>query len=159
MEMTIRSDMFGLSSTKHLGRNAVLLPGNDVVMMCWLCQLISRWGIGLNTSDLTQRSGLFTCIASDLVRCAKSTLVLYGVYVAYDILRQATINFYLWFRKFLGDSLPELYCVDLAEAYATQESVSSKILSEKKRYDLRAPNGCLHEKPLAKCGTGKENRY
>ncbi len=57
--MTIRSDVFGLSNTKHLRRNAV--------------------GIGLNTSDLTQRSGLLTRIASDLVRHAKNTLVLYRV--------------------------------------------------------------------------------
>jgi hypothetical protein len=40
-----------------------------------------------------------------------------------------------------------------------QESVSLRILREKKRYDLRLPNGRLHEKPLAKGGTGKENRY
>jgi hypothetical protein len=77
--MTIRSDMFGLSITKHLRRNAVLHPGDDVVMMCWLCQLISQRGIGLNTSDLTQWSGLITLIVSDLVRCTKNTLVLYGV--------------------------------------------------------------------------------
>ncbi len=32
-------------------------------------------------------------------------------------------------------------------------------LREKKRYDLRAPNGCSHEKPSAKGGTGKENWY
>ncbi len=66
MEITIRSDMFGLSSTEHLRRNAVLHPNNDVVMMWWLCHFISQWGVGLNTSDLTQRSGLITCIASDL---------------------------------------------------------------------------------------------
>jgi hypothetical protein len=41
MEITISSDMFGLSSTKHLHRNAVLHPGDDVVMMWWLCRLIS----------------------------------------------------------------------------------------------------------------------
>ncbi len=33
--------------------------------MWWLCQLISWWGVGLNTSDLTQWSGLITRIASD----------------------------------------------------------------------------------------------
>ncbi len=77
--MTIRSDVFGLSITKHLRSNAVLHPGNDVVMMCWLCQLISQRGIGLNPLDLTQRSGLITGIASDLVRHAKNTLVLCGV--------------------------------------------------------------------------------
>jgi hypothetical protein len=32
MEITIRSDVFGLSSTKHLRRNAVLHPGNDLVI-------------------------------------------------------------------------------------------------------------------------------
>jgi hypothetical protein len=42
MEITISSDVFGLSSTKHLCRNAVLHPGNDVVMMWWLCHLISQ---------------------------------------------------------------------------------------------------------------------
>ncbi len=68
MEITISSDVFGLSSTKHLRRNAVLHPSHDVVMMWWLCHLISWWGVGLNTSDLTQRSGLITRIASDLCR-------------------------------------------------------------------------------------------
>jgi hypothetical protein len=42
MEITIRSEVFGLSSTKHLRRNAVLHPGNDVVVMRWLCHLMSR---------------------------------------------------------------------------------------------------------------------
>ncbi len=37
-------------------------------MMWWLCHLIPRLGVGLNTSDLTQRSGLITCTASDLCR-------------------------------------------------------------------------------------------
>ena len=79
MEITIRSDVFGLSSTKHLRKNAVLHSGDDAVMMWRLCHLISQRGVGLNTSDLTQQSGLITCIASDLVRRAKNTLVLYGV--------------------------------------------------------------------------------
>ncbi len=68
METTISSDLFGLSSTEHLCRNAVLHPSYDVVMMWWLCHLISRWGVGLNTSDLTQQSGLITHIATDLCR-------------------------------------------------------------------------------------------
>ncbi len=68
MEITISSDVFGLSSTKHLHRNAVLHPGNDVVMMWWFCHLISCLGVGLSTSDLTQCSGLITRIASDLCR-------------------------------------------------------------------------------------------
>ncbi len=75
------------------------------------------------------------------------------------VVREATINLgsQLWIS--LGDSLPELYCIDLAEAYVMQESVSLRILREKKRYDLQSPNGRLHEKPSAKGGTGKENRY
>jgi hypothetical protein len=41
MEISISSDVFRLSSTKHLCRNAVLHPGDGVVMMWWLCHLIS----------------------------------------------------------------------------------------------------------------------
>jgi hypothetical protein len=61
------------------------------------------------------------------------------------VIRQATINFYSRFWKSLWDSFPKLYCVDLAEAYVTQESFSSRILCEKKRYVLGSPNGRLHE--------------
>jgi hypothetical protein len=75
------------------------------------------------------------------------------------VIRQATICIYSQDWNSLGDSLPELYCIDLAEAYVTQESVSSGILCEKKRYDLQLPNGRLHEKPSAKGGTRKENWY
>ena len=52
--------------------------------------------------------------------------------------------------------MPKLYCVDLAEAYVTQESVDLRILGEKKRYDLRSPNRRLHEKPLVKGRTGEK---
>jgi hypothetical protein len=52
------------------------------------------------------------------------------------VVRQATINLDSRVWKSLGDSLPELHCADLAEAYVMQESVSLRILSEKKRYDL-----------------------
>jgi hypothetical protein len=69
MEITISTDVFGLSSTKHLRRNSVLHAGDGMVMMWWLC----------NTSDLTQQSGLITHLASDLVGRAKNTIVLYGV--------------------------------------------------------------------------------
>jgi hypothetical protein len=65
------------------------------------------------------------------------------------VIRQATINLDSQVLKSLGDSLPELYCVDLAEAYVTQKSVSLRILCEKKRYDLQLPNGYLYEKPSA----------
>jgi hypothetical protein len=72
------------------------------------------------------------------------------------VLGQATINLDSQVWKSLGDSLPKLYCVDLAEAYVMQESASLRILC-KKRYDLRSPNGCSHQKLLAKDGKGKEN--
>jgi hypothetical protein len=75
------------------------------------------------------------------------------------VIRQATINLDLQVWKSLGDSLPKLYCIGLVEAYVTQESVSLRILCEKKRNDLRLPNRRLHEIPSAKGGTGKENRY
>jgi hypothetical protein len=75
------------------------------------------------------------------------------------VIRQATIKLYSQVWKSLGDSFPELYCVDLVEAYVTRESVSSRILCVKKRYDSGSPNGRLHEKPSAKGRTGKEGRY
>jgi hypothetical protein len=42
------------------------------------------------------------------------------------VIRQATINLDSQVWKTLGDSLPELKCVDLAEACVMQESVSSR---------------------------------
>jgi hypothetical protein len=66
------------------------------------------------------------------------------------VVRQATNNLDLQVWKSLEDSLPKLFCIGSAEAYVTQDSVSSRIFSEKKRYDLQSPNGRLHEKPLAK---------
>ncbi len=75
------------------------------------------------------------------------------------VITQATINLNSQVWKSLENSLPKLYWVDLAEAYVTWESVSLRLLGEKKRYDLRLPNRCLHKKPLVKGGTGKENRY
>jgi hypothetical protein len=54
--------------------------------------------------------------------------------------RQATINLESQVWKSLEDSLPKLYCVGLAEAYVLQESVSSRMLCEKKWYDLQSPN-------------------
>ncbi len=52
------------------------------------------------------------------------------------VVRQATINLDSRVWKSLGDSLPKLFCIDLVEAYVMLESVSSRILCEKKRYDL-----------------------
>ncbi len=43
------------------------------------------------------------------------------------VIRQATINLHSPVWKSLGDSFPKLYCIDLAEAYATQESEISNL--------------------------------
>jgi hypothetical protein len=75
------------------------------------------------------------------------------------VTEQATINLYSQVWKSLEDSFPKLYCMDLAEAYVIQESASSRILCEKERYDTRSLNGHSHQKPSAKVGNGKENRY
>ncbi len=40
-EMHMRSDVFSLSNTQCLCRNAVLHPGDDAVMMWWTCHLIT----------------------------------------------------------------------------------------------------------------------
>ena len=72
------------------------------------------------------------------------------------VLGQATINIDWQVWKSLGDTLPKLYCIDLVEAYVTQESASLRMLC-KKRYDLRLPNGHLYQKPSAKGKKGKEN--
>ena len=85
MEITIRCDMFGLSSTEHLHRNAFLHPGNDLVMMWWLCHLMSQWGVGLNTSDLTQLSGLITRIVSDLYRARQKYPCSVRSIIGYDM--------------------------------------------------------------------------
>jgi hypothetical protein len=42
------------------------------------------------------------------------------------VVRQATINLDSQLWKSLVDSLPKLYCIDLAEAYVMQENVSSR---------------------------------
>ncbi len=63
-----------------------------------------------------------------------------------------------------GNSLPKLYCVDLAEAYVTQESVSSRILSGKKRYcdrsmDVRMRDIWRKAKWGKKTGTNSSTRF
>jgi hypothetical protein len=75
------------------------------------------------------------------------------------VIRQATINLYSRVWKSLEDSFPELFCVDLAEAYVTQERMSLRIFVRKKGMICNIPNRHLHQKPLAKCRNGKENRY
>ncbi len=41
-EMHMDPDVFGLPNTKHLCRNAVLHPDDDVVMMWRTCYLITQ---------------------------------------------------------------------------------------------------------------------
>jgi hypothetical protein len=55
------------------------------------------------------------------------------------VVRQVTINLYSPVWKSLGDSFPELYCVDLAEAYVTQESVSLRIYVRRKGMTCNCP--------------------
>ncbi len=46
-------------------------------------------------------------------------------------------------RKSLGDSSPGLYCIDLAEAYVTQENVSSRIKTRRKGMRDRPMDVCM----------------
>ncbi len=55
------------------------------------------------------------------------------------VVRQATINLYSRVWKSLGDSFPKLYCVDLAEAYVTPESVSLRIYVRRKGMTCNCP--------------------
>jgi hypothetical protein len=68
-EMHMNPDVFGLSNTECLCRNAVLHQGDDVVIM-WRTYATSHSDDvecgELTTSDLTQQSGLITHVASDL---------------------------------------------------------------------------------------------
>ncbi len=75
MENTIRSDMFGLSSTQHLCKNAVLHPGNDVVMMWWLCHHISNEVLG--STPQTWLNGLALSQVSRLTLSGTPKILLY----------------------------------------------------------------------------------
>jgi hypothetical protein len=55
------------------------------------------------------------------------------------VVRQATINLYSQAWKYLGDSFPKLYCVDLAEAHVMQESVRSRIYVRRKGMTCNLP--------------------
>ncbi len=72
------------------------------------------------------------------------------------VIRQASINLNSQVWKSLEDSLPELYCIDLAEAYVMQENVSSRMICEKKRYDSRLPNGYCMRNLRQKVERGKK---
>ncbi len=73
------------------------------------------------------------------------------------VIGQAAINLDSWVWKSLEDSLPELYCAYLAEAYVMRESTSLGHLHRKKsKVDTQWPNGGSHQKPSAKSRNGKE---
>jgi hypothetical protein len=55
------------------------------------------------------------------------------------VIGQTTINLDLQVWKSLENSLPKLYCVDLAEDYVTQKSESLRIFVSKKRYFAISP--------------------
>ncbi len=71
------------------------------------------------------------------------------------VARQATINLYSWVWKSLGDSFPKLYWVDLAEAYVTQESVSSRIYVRRKGMTCDRPMGICMRNLWQKAERGK----
>ncbi len=75
MEITIRSDVFGLSSTKHLCRSAVLHPGNHLVMMWWLCHLISNEVLG--STPQTWLNGLAISHVSHLTLSDAPKILMY----------------------------------------------------------------------------------
>ncbi len=65
---------------------------------------------------------------------------------------------YLWGWKFVHNSSPRLYCIDLAEAYVTREKVSSRI-SQGKVWFAFAQRMFAWETFVGKGKTGKESRY
>ncbi len=71
------------------------------------------------------------------------------------VVRQATINLYSWVWKSLGGSFPKLYCVDLAEAYVTQESVSLRIYVRRKGMTCDCPTDVCMRNLRQKAERGK----
>ncbi len=71
------------------------------------------------------------------------------------VIRQGTINLYSQVWKSLGDSFPELYCLDLAEAYVTQESVSSRIYERRKGTTCDCPTDVCMRNLWQKAERGK----
>jgi hypothetical protein len=72
------------------------------------------------------------------------------------VFRQATINLDSQVWKSLGDSLPKLYGIDLVEAYVTQKSVSSRILSAKKGIICDCPTDVYMRNLWQKAERGKK---
>jgi hypothetical protein len=77
------------------------------------------------------------------------------------VIGQATMNLYVQLWKFLEDSLPKLYCVDLDEAYVMQESMSSRLMCRKKRERLMRnhPTDIQTRNLQKKSRNGKRTRY
>jgi hypothetical protein len=72
------------------------------------------------------------------------------------VARQATINLYSRVWKSLENSFPELYCIDLAEAYVTQESVSPRIYVRRKGMTRDCPTDVRMRNLLRKAEQGKK---
>jgi hypothetical protein len=72
------------------------------------------------------------------------------------VIGQATINLDSQVWKSLEDSLPELYCVDLAEAYVALESASSRILCGKKGMICDCPTDVCMRNLRQKVEMGKK---
>jgi hypothetical protein len=71
------------------------------------------------------------------------------------VIRQAKINLYSQVWKSLGDSFPKLYCIDLAEAYVTQESVSLRIYVRRKGMTCDRPTDICMRNLRQKAERGK----
>ncbi len=74
--------------------------------------------------------------------------------------RQATINLDSQLWNSFGDSLPELYCIDLAEAYVMQENVSLRNIAwEEKVLPTDVPMRNLRQKAEWETGTNSCTRF
>jgi hypothetical protein len=72
------------------------------------------------------------------------------------VVRQATIKLDSQVWKSLEDSLPKLYCADLAEAYLMQESASSRNYERRKGMICDRPTDVCMRKLLQKAEQGKK---
>ncbi len=118
----------------------------------WDACLLARICQGTRCKGICNKEGLHYCIKQS----GRNSLELDQVQTA---LGKSSRSYNRWVWKSLEDSFPKLYCIDLAEAYVTQGSASSRILCEKKSFGSRSPNRHMHQKPSAKGRNGKENRY
>ncbi len=72
------------------------------------------------------------------------------------VLGQSTINLNSQVWKSLEDSLPELYCIDLVEAYVMQESASSEYYVRKKGMICVCPTNICTRNLWQKAERGKK---